>query len=185
MNELQARSSLQDYLESQEQTEREAFTVKDDQQANWALRKIKQFQDQKENNNALAVAEIDKIEAWNKVENDKAQQSIDYFQGLLAYYAQSKRDQDPKFKKLDLPNGKIKFTKQQPKYNYADEMLLNYLKKAERTDLIKIKESPDKATIKKTFTIQDDRLIDTETGEVVEGVAIEHREDKFSVEVND
>jgi hypothetical protein len=185
MNELQAQSSLQDYLDEKEQIEQDRFKVDTDEKANWSLRKIKQFQDQKEANNKLAVDEIEKIEAWNKSENEKAQQSIDYFQGLLAYYAQSKRDQDPKFKKLELPNGKIKFTKQQPKYNYNDDLLLDYLKKAERSDLIKVKESPDKATVKKLFTIQGDQLIDTETGEFVEGVSIEHRNDAFKVEVSE
>lgn len=48
-----------------------------------------------------------------------------------------------------------------------------------------MKESPDKATVKKLFTIQGDQLIDTETGEFVEGVSIEHRNDAFKVEVSE
>jgi len=185
MNELQAQSSLQDYLESQEQTEREAFTVKDDQQANWALRKIKQFQDQKENNNALAVSEIEKIESWNKSENENAQQSIDYFQGLLAYYAQSKRDQDPKFKKLTLPNGALKFTKQQPKWHLDNDVVLKKLKESEELDLIKVVESPKLAEIKKSFKVQGGKAVNPKTGEIVEGITIEERDDEFGVVVDD
>jgi len=175
-------SSLNEFLEEQEQTEKETFKVNDDSTANWTLRKIKQFQDEQKENNKLASLEIEKIEVWNKAENDKAQQSIDYFQGLLAYYALGKREADPKFKKLELPNGKIKFTKQQPKFNYDDDVLINYLKKSERTDLIKVKETPDRATVKKIFTLQGEKLVDAETGEFVEGVIVEYREDKFSVD---
>lgn len=174
--------SLNEFLEEQEQTEKEAFKVTDDNSANWVLRKIKQNQEQQESSNKLAVSEIEKIEAWNKAENDEAQRNIDYFQGLLAYYAMSKRTEDPKWKSAKYPNGKIKFVKQQPKFNYDDDLLVKSLKELERTDLIKTKESPDKATIKKVFTVADDKLVDKETGVVIEGVKIEHREDDFKVE---
>src|SRR5690625_5891192 len=73
-------NSLHEFLDEQEGTEKESFAVKGDSQANWALRKIKQMNDQIEQNNALAQAEIDKIEQWNQSENEKAQSSIDYFQ---------------------------------------------------------------------------------------------------------
>jgi len=177
--------SLQNYLDEQEQVEREAFTIQDDQAANWALRKIGQMQKQIKDNNALAVSEVDKIEAWNKQENQKAQDSIDYFQGLLSYYALSKREEDPKFKTLKLPNGAIKFRKQQPKYNYDDEVLTEHLKLTGRDDLIKVKESPDKTAVKKSFKIHDGKLVNPETGEFVEGVTVEQREDAFKVEVMD
>ena len=184
MNELQQQSnqSLQDFLDEKEQIAQDRFKVDTDEKANWSLRKIKQFQDEQKENNSLAETEIEKINSWADSENEKAQRSIDYFQGLLAYYALKQREADPKFKKLELPNGKIKFTKQQPKFNYDDDVLINYLKKSERTDLIKVKETPDRATVKKIFTLQGEKLVDAETGEFVEGVTIEHREDKFSVD---
>lgn len=174
-------TTLNEYLETKEQTEQEAFTVDTDEKANWALRKIKQHQEQQEQNNALATAEVDKIESWNKEENKKAQDSIDYFQGLLAAYALKKREADPKFKTQKLPNGSIKFRKQQPAYHYDDEKLVESLKKSDRSDLIKVKESPDKTAVKKSFVVNEDKLINPETGEVVEGVTVEEREDKFEV----
>src|SRR5690625_7656536 len=91
MKKMNENQSLQNYLDEQEQVEREAFTIQDDLAANWALRKIGQMQKQIEDNNALAVAEIDKIEAWNKQENQKSQDGIDYFQGLLSYRSEERR----------------------------------------------------------------------------------------------
>lgn len=176
-------TTLNEYLETQEQTEQEAFTVDTDEKANWALRKVKQYQEQQEQNNALATAEIDKIESWNKEENQKAQDSIDYFQGLLAAYALKKRETDPKFKSMKLPNGAIRFRKQQPAYQYDDDLkkVVSSLKRMDRADLIKVKESPDKTAIKKAFVANKGQLVNPETGEVVDGVNIEEREDKFEV----
>ncbi|MFD1385682.1 host-nuclease inhibitor Gam family protein [Oceanobacillus oncorhynchi subsp. oncorhynchi] len=182
MNELQ--SSLNQYLEEQEQTERETFVVDTDEKANWALRKIKQAQQKQEEANTLATEEQDKIEAWYQSEREKAQRDIDYFQGLLAYYAVKKREEDPKFKSQKLPNGRIKFVKKQPKLNYDDKTVIEYLKNNERTDLIRVKEEPSKADVKKAFVINEDKLIDPETGEVVDGITVEHLEDEFKVEVD-
>ncbi|GEN87212.1 host-nuclease inhibitor Gam family protein [Oceanobacillus sojae] len=182
MNELQ--SSLNQYLEEQEQTERETFVVDTDEKANWALRKIKQAQQKQEEASALAADEQEKIEAWYQSEKEKAQRDIDYFQGLLAYYAIKKREEDPKFKSQKLPNGRIKFVKKQPKLNYDDKAIVEYLKNNERTDLIRVKEEPSISDIKKEFVINEDKLIDPDTGEVIDGVTVEHLEDEFKVEVN-
>lgn len=178
-------ATLNEYLESQEQTEKESFVIDDDNRANWALRKIKQYKDEQAQNNALATAEIDKIESWNKEENQKAQDSIDFFQGLLAVYAMNKREADPKFKSQKLPNGSIKFRKQQPNFIYDDRDLIDSLKKSDRSDLINVKESPDKKEIKKAFKVEDDKLVDPETGEVIGGVTVEHRDDKFEVKTDE
>lgn len=177
----QSNQSLQDFLDKQEEVEREAFVIKDDSSANWALRKIKQAKQQQEDNNALAIAEIDKIQAWNKSENEKEQMDIDYFQGLLAAYAFKKREEDPKFKSQKLPNGRLRFKKQQPIYDYNNLMVLDSLKKSGYTDLIRTKEEPDKTAIKKRFTVLGENLVDPETGEVIDGVTVVEQEDKFEV----
>ncbi|GGP17267.1 host-nuclease inhibitor Gam family protein [Oceanobacillus neutriphilus] len=182
MNKLQ--SNLNQYLEEQERTEQESFEVTDDSSANWALRKIKQAQQKQIEANALATEEQDKIEAWYQSEKEKAQRDIDYFQGLLARYAIKKREEDPKFKSQKLPNGRINFVKKQPKYNYDDKAVVEFLKNNNRTDLIRVKEEPSKSDIKKAFVVNEDKLIDPDTGEVVDGVTIEHLEDEFKVEVD-
>ncbi|WP_193063419.1 host-nuclease inhibitor Gam family protein [Oceanobacillus oncorhynchi] len=184
MSELQ--DDLIQYLEEQEQTEKESYKIRNDSAANWALRKIKQAQQKQEEVNALAVDEIEKINRWSEEENAKNQKDIDYFQGLLAQYAMEKRQQDSEFKSLKLPNGRIRFQKKQPKYNYDDDAVVEYLKKNERTDLFQTTttEKPLKNDIKKAFTINKDKLIDPDTGEVIDGVTVEHPDDEFKVEVD-
>lgn len=185
MSEQQAQASLQEYLEEQEQTESESFKVDTDEKANWALRKIKQFEDQKKANNKIATEEIEKIEAWNKAENEKAQQSIDYFQGLLAKYAMEKRKENPKFKSQKLPNGRIRFKKKQPKWEYDDDAVVQSLKDAGMTDYIKVKESPSKADIKKAFEVIDGQVIDADTGIILDGITVTEQEEEFEAKVDD
>src|SRR5699024_10429453 len=152
-------NSLQEFLDEKEQTEQPGFVIDDDSKANWALRKIKQYQEQQEQNNALAQEEIDKIEAWNQQANDEAQQSSDYFRGLLSAYALQKRENDPKFKSQKLPNGRIRFKKQQPKWRYDDSMVVQALKNAGLTDYIRTKEIPSKSDIKKHFNVSGGKVI--------------------------
>ncbi|TFJ92170.1 host-nuclease inhibitor Gam family protein [Lentibacillus salicampi] len=185
MSKIQAQASLQEYLEKQEQTEKEAFTVDTDEKANWALRKIAQYEEQKKANNKLATDEIEKIENWNKEENEKAQQSIDYFQGLLARYAMTKRENDPKFKSQKLPNGRIRFKKKQPKWEYDDNTVIQSLKDAGMTDYIKVKESPSKSDIKKAFEVIDGQVVDADTGQIIDGITVAEQNEEFEVKVDE
>lgn len=176
MNELQV------FLDEQEQVN-ESFVVNDDLKANWVLRKISSYERSIKENNAIADAENDKIEQWLQSVNGNASASIDYFQGLLAEYALKKREEDPSFKSIKLPNGNFGFRKRQPKWNYDDEKVLKALKRNDMTDLINLKESPKKVDIKKAFEIAGNKVVNPNTGEVIEGITIEDQEDNFNVKV--
>lgn len=176
-------NSLNKFLDEQEGIEKESFIVKDDQEANWALRKIKSMNDQIERNNTLAQAEIDKIEHWNQSENKKHQDSIDYFQSLLAQYAAVKRENDPKFKTLKLPNGAFSFRKRQPKWNYEEDIVVKALEDANLTDFIRVKKFPSKADIKKAFEVSGGHVVNPDSGEIIEGITIEEQPEIFNVAV--
>lgn len=177
-------TSLHDFLDSQEEIENESFAVMDEKQANWALRKIKQYKDQIDQNNALADAEIEKIERWNNQEREKAQQNIDSFQALLADYAMEKRKEDPGFKSIKLPNGRIGFRKRQPKWDYDNEKVIKALEDAKLKDLIRVKKEPIKTDIKKAFNAIGGKVINPKTGEVVEGITVTEQPDNFNVVVD-
>lgn len=178
-------TSLHEFLDKQEQVNEEGFKVEDEQQANWALRKIKDLQTQKNENIALAESEISKIEAWLEQENGKLDNSIEYFQGLLAEYAMKQREENPKFKSMKLPYGIVRFRKQQPKWVYDDELLLKSLKEQDAEELIRVKEEPNKQAIKKLFVVENGKLYNPGTGEFIEGVEIIERDEVFEVKVND
>ena len=175
--------SLSEYLDQQEGVTQERFAIESETEANWALRKIKQIEDQRKNNLELANAEIEKINSWKDQVNKQADNEVNHFQSLLDEYARKCRLADPKFKSLKLPNGKIGFRKQQPKWNYDDQKLLEHLKANGHDELIRIKEEPDKTAIKKVFKLNQNSVIDPSTGEIVEGISVELREDAFKWEV--
>ena len=172
---------LQEFLDRKIQDDNEAFKVTNEGQANWALRKIKQLQEEKKKNEQIAEDEINKIKSWLDHVNKDADDSIEYFKSLLAEYAMKQRENDPKFKSIKLPNGRIRFVKQRPKWVYDDKLLLKSLKEQDAEELIRVKEEPNKAAIKKLFVVQNGKLINPGTGEVIEGVEVVERGEKFEV----
>lgn len=174
---------LNEFLDKYQQTDDEGFIVDDEQKANWALRKIGELQKEMKDNTRLAEKEIDKIKRWEKQQNNRLSESVNYFEGLLADYARQKREQDPKFKSLSLPNGRIGFRKQQPKWIYDDKTLLKYLERTELDELIRVNKAPNKSEIRKVFDVVGDKVVNKETGEVVEGIEIVHRDETFNVRV--
>lgn len=166
--------------------EKERFRVTDNSSANWCLRKIKALKTQQGENTQLAQKEIDRIKAWEEAENGKLQDSITFFEGLLIRYHMEQFEQDPKKKTISLPDGKLKARAQQPEFIRDDEKLVEYLRKAGRTDYIKVIEKPEWGEFKKIIEVSMDgkTVVDTQTGEIVEGVTAEIRPPKFSVEVD-
>lgn len=176
-------NSLQEFLDEKEGIN-EAFEVVNESEANWALRKIKEKQQEIDKNNQLAQSEIDKIEQWESQVRNTLQNDIDYFQGLLAKYAMALKENDPKFKSLKLPNGNLQFRKQQPKWHYDDKELVSSLKELGMTDYIKTEEKPVKKDIKQALTVAGNKVVN-ENGEIVEGIEIEERGESFSVKANE
>jgi phage host-nuclease inhibitor protein Gam len=172
--------SLKEYLESE--VAYEGFAIDSEEKVNWVLRKIKSLQDRKQANIQLAEAEISKIDAWLEGVNEQLDNDLEHFRSLLVAYADKQRAENPKFKSLKLPNGKISFRKQQTKWSYDDTALLASLKQLGYTDLIRTKEETNKAEIKKRFQIADGKVVDPETGELVEGISVEERPDELKIE---
>ncbi|MGI6079267.1 MAG: host-nuclease inhibitor Gam family protein, partial [Fastidiosipilaceae bacterium] len=103
----------------------------------------------------------------------KLQRSVSFFEGLLHEYFLTLRESDPKLKTMKLPHGTLKMRKQQPQYEYDEETLLPWAKE-NLPEAVVIKEAVAKTPVKKYVQ---------ETGEMVPGVTITERPEKFSVEV--
>jgi len=150
-----------------------SFAIKTQEQAIWALRKLSKINSTKEESRVTAQREIDRIRAWVTGVEDKAEREAAYFNGLLRDYMNILREEDPKLKTLALPGGKLAFRKQQPEYTYDDAQLLPWVKN-NLPDAVIVKESVSKTVVKNYLK---------ETGEVIPGITVEERPDKFSVEV--
>lgn len=171
---------LQEFLDKQQ----DGFAVNNDNAANWALRKIKSFKDQKEQNTAYANEEIEKINNWLEKENETLDNSISHFESLLALYALELQKKDKNFKSRKLPGGSFGFRKSQPKWHYEPEKAVASLEQQGNHDLIRIKKEPDKAAIKKYFKVANGKAYDPTTGEELDGVMVQDQPDIFSVKVD-
>lgn len=167
----------------------ERFVVKNDSEADWALEKIKELKEEQKEKEELAQERMEPlekkmatIEKWRDLQVKQIQDNIGYFEWLLTEYAMQLKKEDEELKTHSLPFGKLKFRKRRPKWNYEDDKLLEFL---ETTGMgaIRVKKQVDKRALKKIVEIAGDKVVHAETGEVVEGVDIQERGEKFSIDV--
>jgi len=163
--------------------ERERFKITDLQSLSWAFRKLAAIAQKKAEVNALCDEEVQRIEHYRQKEISALESSEEFFRGLIEEYAAAQRAADPEFKKASTPYGTVRYRKQQPKWHYDDDKLLESLKAAGLTELIRVKEEPDKATLKKRAVVQNGQVIDPATGAIIEGVTVEELGEKIELEV--
>lgn len=169
---------LQEALETSETQER--FKIETLEAANWALRKLAAINAKEKEINDLKNKEIERIENWAKDEIDKLSDSRQFFEGLLTEYFSREREKDPKFK-ISTPYGKVSARKQQPKWNYDEDKVVNWLLQNDK-ELVRVKYEPDKNEIKKKYKVIGTNVV-TDDGEIVEGITVEERPEKVTIKV--
>lgn len=173
---------MNDLNEMPTEEERQRFRIEDLSSLNWAMRKLTAIEAKKAEVNNLANDEIERIEHYRKSELDKLADSEDFFKSLIQDYASRKRAEDPKYKSEKTPYGSIGFRKQQPKWIYDDQALVEFLEANDRDDLIRVKKEPVKTEIKKIFRVDKGFAID-EHGQIVEGIRVEEQPDTLDIKV--
>lgn len=173
-------------LMKEEAPVRERFEVDNDMKAEWVLSKIRRIRaDQKKETDELD-RQMQFYRDQADIVNKKADEEVAFFESMLTeYFASRMEDGFTKSTKTQitykLPTGKLILKKQAPEYERNDEDLLPWLK-ANRPDLVKVTESPNWAELKKSVKINGENVV-TADGEVIPGVKVTEREDKFEVEV--
>jgi hypothetical protein len=165
-----------------EEKQEDRFVINDDAKADWALEKLRDLKGAKKKKEELAEKRKMMIDSWLEEESSKLDNEIEFFEGLLTEYAMKLKEENKDLKTHSLPFGKLKFRKQNPKWNYDEEKLLRFLK-ITGIDAIKVKEQIDKQALKNIVKVVGNKAIHPETGEIIEGVEIEEREEKFSIDV--
>lgn len=164
-------------------TEEEAgFQVDDDQKAEWCIRKIQEAKKEMMDWIEFYVAQTDKVK-------DKCERRIQFFEyKLMQYFGSVPHKQTKTQESYQLPSGKLVLKKQAPEWEHDDEKLLPWIKDNYEGDFIKVKESINWSALKKAF--QEDECIDTaygglmtDAGEIIPGIRIVDRPEKFVVEV--
>ena len=164
------------------EVEKEKFVIDSDSKADWALQKIKEHKETIQKKEQLAEQRINQIKDWLEDETGTIEKKIEHLEYLLYEYAENIKEDDPDFKTKKLPFGKLQFRKQRPKWQYKDD-LLEYAEES-MPDIVNTKKSVNKRELKKKCEVVDGKVINTETGEVVKGVEVKERGEKFSVKVD-
>ncbi|QNB45865.1 hypothetical protein BR63_05765 [Thermanaerosceptrum fracticalcis] len=169
--------------EDQEE-QREAFRITNLEQATWAMRKLRALAAKEAEIRKVAEEEIARINAWLQDEFKGIERSRSFFLGALEGYHRNLIQQDPKAKTVKTPYGKLKLTKQQPEFQRDDALIKAWAKENKPEVLIPQEPKLDWAGLKKQLVVEGDKAIDLTTGEMVPGILVIEREDKFSVEVD-
>lgn len=160
--------------------DRDVFEVASDTEALWAMRKIAQA------NKDLAELEAFYARQLDKARN-QAQATVDVMTSLLrAYFDRVPHRVTKTQQSYALPMGKLVCKQQEPEYTRDNQRLVAWMESAGRQDMVKTQKTADWPALKKVCVPQKDgRVVDAETGEVVDGVTATPREPVFQVVLND
>lgn len=160
----------------------ERFKIENNDQANWALRKISKIRKQRTEIKDISDLEIHRIEMWRNKNFEDLDKEEQYFLNLLRDYHSMILYEDPKRKTLDLPAGKCRFRAQPPEFKQDPERLLEWLERNKLDAFIRVKKEPAWGELKKLVKVHNGQVV-METGEIVEGVTAEEHGLSFRVEV--
>lgn len=157
--------------------------VKNKSDADFYLRQINKLKQQKEEINEFVDQEIERqLRLYQEYREDRMRpldNQIAFYENALKTFAMNEYAETNK-KTIKLPNGTLAIKKQQPKYVYNDEQVLEFLQENNYKDYIRTKAEVNKKDLKKNAIVNNNNelIID---GKVVPGVTIIPQEDKFEV----
>lgn len=163
-----------DEIEREEQAER--WQIENDQDADWAVKKIQSAKAELDRWTRYYTGLIDKVS--NSTEN-----TVSFMTARLREYFDKVPHKETKTtEKYPLPSGELILKKPKAVWNHDDETLLDWMKKNGFSEFVKVTEKPDWAGFKKRLTEDSNGVIcDSETGLVCDVVKSEMSEPNFEV----
>lgn len=168
---------------AQDAEDGENLVVQDKNSAEFYLKQLKKCRQEKAEINEFVDNEIKKMkERYEEYRRSclKPLESSEAFyeSGLMTFMLNEKENGK---KSIKLPSGTLSIKKQQPKYIYDDEKILEFLQSSDLNHLIRVKETKeiDKKELKKEGQIIGETLKIKDT--VVPGVEVIAQADKFEV----
>lgn len=157
--------------------------IKNKSEADFYIRQINKLRKQKEEINEFVDGEV---ERQLKMYEEYRQKSLRPLDSQIAFYEEALKtftlnefEQTGK-KSIKLPNGTIGIKKQQPKYIYNDEEVLNFLRENELNEYIRMKPELNKKDLKKNAMVNSNNEL-VINGQTVPGVVVVPQDDKFEV----
>jgi len=178
------------------------FIIDNDKKAEWALDKIREDRAEIKRLEMLRDTKIEEVKyiATQQCENQcqTYKNNIEHLENMLKYFFDT-RDVKPTNagnKIYKLLSGKLQLKNQQPSFTREDSKIVEWLEQNKLYEYVEVKKAPKWGELKKGSEVVDTHVVDEETGEllgkkkvvkydgkIVDGVVVEEREPKFSVEV--
>lgn len=158
--------------------------IQNPQQANYFCKVVNELREERAKTEELINQELERVqreyEAYKTKEFNRIDGQIQYFSGLLESYA-TKELQNSKKRSIKLPHGTLSIKKQQDKYDYDEDAILECLKKNKQDKFIKVQtvETVNKKDLKKEGFSHNGKLYLDNIE--VKGVVITAQPDKFEI----
>lgn len=159
----------------------EGFQIDSIEQANYFARRLREIREEKGEAEAAAKTQLDlykeRVDKWLASTMSPLEYEEERILAMLENFAETKLEGSTK-RSLKLIEGSLNFRKQQPKYEYNDEVLLDHTQRA-LPEYIKTKASVDKAELKKKIKVKDGKAYVNDN--LVPGITVTELPDKFDV----
>lgn len=149
------------------------FKIIDTASMSWTLRKLKALESAHNEDVRVFDEEVGRLTQWLEQQSHRSQFGKEFLEGLVEEYARGQHKEDPEWKGVKSPHGKVTFKTPKDKINYGDEeKLVEYLETNGFLQLIKTVKTPIKDDLKKLFPVKGSNLVNTETGEVIPEISL-------------
>ena len=157
--------------------------VKNKSDADFYIKQINKLKEQKEEINNFVDQEVERqMRLYQEYRENRLRpldSQIAFYEEALKTFAMNEYAETNK-KTIKLPNGTLSIKKQQPKYVYNDDEVLEFLQKNGLNDYIRTKAEVNKKDLKKNAVINNNNQL-VINGKEVPGVVVVPQEDKFEV----
>ena len=154
----------------------EGFVIDTDVKANLALEKIREARAKRDEWIEWYNARIAEITAQTDFDTMNLERM------LSEYFAGVKHKKTKTQESYTLPAGKLVLKTQNPEYKRDDATVIEWLKKNNQTQFVKVKEELAWADLKAVTGTFEGHIV-TDEGEIIPGIDVIEREPKFVVEV--
>ena len=173
-----------EFLEDTEKQVASDNCIHDDAYADWTIAKIKNLQAELERKKMFVENKKAILAEWYEKQAKAINNEIAFYMSRLQQYFDSL---DTKLLtkgktqvSYNLPSGKLVKKLEKPELKRDDEALLTWIEQ-NAPDYIKVKKDVNWAEFKKKLSINGNKVVLTDTGEVVEGITIETKPAEFEV----
>lgn len=195
LNELYEEITSQEVEELGIDVENERFQITTEEQANFFMRQLEEIRRQISKVETTCDTEIERytkrVNEFKEKKTGTLKNTENYFLTLLENYARVELSQSKK-KTIKTPFGTLSFKNSPSKFNYDEEVLMNFIKKHNLEAFVKVKEEINKKDLRAAVEVQEDGSVkivleamdgvrENSISEVVEGILVTPGEEKFTV----